>query len=149
MWVEYQLMSSRVLVQPLLPPEENAINVKIVNDDSSVISKWSFKLIDDPRVVIYNRHRFTKQATSIYFPFQTSYLSQNNHLVYTMPIVVCSLLFNVPRFFELRTEMRPANVTTYNLDNGTNTTEEIMMPTLVTKLRQRFFFVTDEEPKIS
>jgi hypothetical protein len=66
-----------------------------------------------------------------------------------MPIVVCSLLFNVPRFFELRTEMRPANVTTYNLDNGTNTTEEIMMPTLVTKLRQRFFFVTDEEPKIS
>jgi len=45
--------------------------------------------------------------------------------------------------------MRPANVTTYNLDNGTNTTEEIMMPTLVTKLRQRFFFVTDEEPKIS
>ena len=28
--------------------------------------------------------------------------------------------------------MRPANVTIYNLDNNTNTTEEIMMPTLIT-----------------
>ena len=63
--------------------------------------------------------------------FQTSFFSQNNHLVYTLPIVVCSLLFNVPRFFELRTEMRPVNVTSYNLDNGTNTTEQIMMPTLL------------------
>ncbi len=37
----------------------------IVNDDSSVISKWSFKLIDDPRVVIYDRHKFKVQATGV------------------------------------------------------------------------------------
>ncbi len=39
-------------------------HVTVVNDDSSVISKWSFKLIDDPRVVIYNHHRFILQATT-------------------------------------------------------------------------------------
>ncbi len=33
-------------------------HLMIVNDDSSIISWWSFKLIDDPRVVIYDRHRF-------------------------------------------------------------------------------------------
>ncbi len=38
-------------------------HVTIINYDASVISKWSFKLIDDPRVVIYNRHRFIIQAT--------------------------------------------------------------------------------------
>ncbi len=38
-------------------------HVSIVNDDSSVVSKWSFKLIDDPRVVIYSCHRFIIQAT--------------------------------------------------------------------------------------
>jgi hypothetical protein len=38
-------------------------HVMIVNDDSSVISKWSFKLIDDPGVIIYDRHRFIIQAT--------------------------------------------------------------------------------------
>ncbi len=38
-------------------------HVMIVNDDASVISKWSFKLIDDPRAVIYDCHRFIIQAT--------------------------------------------------------------------------------------
>jgi len=37
--------------------------VTIVNDDSSVISKLSFKLIVNPRVIIYDCHRFTIQAT--------------------------------------------------------------------------------------
>jgi hypothetical protein len=37
--------------------------VTIVNDDSSIVSKLSFKLIDDPRVVIYDRYRFIIQAT--------------------------------------------------------------------------------------
>jgi hypothetical protein len=101
------------------------------------------------QLVNYDRKKLFTVPENSTFLFQTSYFSQNNHLVYTLPIVVCSLLFNVPRFFELRTEMRPANVTTYNLDNGTNTTEEIMMPTLVTKLRNLFFLITDEEPKIS
>ncbi len=40
-------------------------HMTIVNDDSSVISKWSFKLIDDPIVVIYERHRFIIQATAL------------------------------------------------------------------------------------
>ncbi len=35
----------------------------IVNDDSSVVSKWSFKLIDNPKVVIYDHHRFVTQGT--------------------------------------------------------------------------------------
>jgi hypothetical protein len=38
-------------------------HVTIVNDDSSIISKWSFKLSDDPRVVIYDCHWFKIQAT--------------------------------------------------------------------------------------
>ncbi len=38
-------------------------HVTIVNDDSSIISKWSFKLSDDPRVVIYDCHTFIIQAT--------------------------------------------------------------------------------------
>ncbi len=40
-------------------------HLMIVNDDSSVISKWSFKLIDNPRVIIYDRHRFIIQATDL------------------------------------------------------------------------------------
>ncbi len=35
-------------------------HVMIVNDDSSIISKWSIKFIDDPSVVIYNRHMLYK-----------------------------------------------------------------------------------------
>ncbi len=41
-------------------------HVTIVNDDSSVINKWSFKLIDDPRIVIYDRHKFIIQATDLF-----------------------------------------------------------------------------------
>ncbi len=40
-------------------------HVTIVNDDSSIVSKWSFKLIDDPRVIIYDHHRFIIQATGV------------------------------------------------------------------------------------
>ncbi len=35
----------------------------IVNDDSSVVIKWSSKLIDAARGIIYDRHMFTVQAT--------------------------------------------------------------------------------------
>ncbi len=38
-------------------------HVTIVNDDSSVVSKRSLKLIDDPSVVIYDQYRFIIQAT--------------------------------------------------------------------------------------
>jgi hypothetical protein len=40
-------------------------HVTIVNDDSSIVSKWSIKLIDDPSVIIYDRHRFLIQATDV------------------------------------------------------------------------------------
>jgi hypothetical protein len=40
-------------------------HVMIANDDSRVVSKWSFKLIDDLRVIIYDRHRFIIQATAL------------------------------------------------------------------------------------
>ncbi len=40
-------------------------HVMIVNYNSSVISKYNFKLIDDPRVAIYNHHRFIIQATNV------------------------------------------------------------------------------------
>jgi hypothetical protein len=38
-------------------------HVTIVNDDSSIVTKWSSKLIDAARGVIYNRHMFILQAT--------------------------------------------------------------------------------------
>jgi hypothetical protein len=38
-------------------------HVAIVNDDSSIIIKWSSKLIDATRGVIYDHHIFIVQAT--------------------------------------------------------------------------------------
>jgi len=35
----------------------------IVNDDSSVVIKWSFKFIDAARGVIYDHHMFIVQTT--------------------------------------------------------------------------------------
>ncbi len=37
--------------------------MKIVNDDSRVITKLDTSLTDNARVVIYNRHMFIVQAT--------------------------------------------------------------------------------------
>ncbi len=37
--------------------------VTIIIDDSSVISKWSFKLIDDPRILIYDNNTLIVQTT--------------------------------------------------------------------------------------
>ncbi len=48
----------------------------IVNDDSSVIIKWSFKLIDTARGVIYDRHMFIVQAL-----MAKSYSILNEHYV--------------------------------------------------------------------
>jgi hypothetical protein len=41
----------------------NYKHVMIVNDTSSGVIKWSFKLIDAARGVIYDRHVFILQAT--------------------------------------------------------------------------------------
>ncbi len=38
-------------------------HMTIVKYDSSVVSKWSFKLIDDTSVIIYDRNMFIIQAT--------------------------------------------------------------------------------------
>ncbi len=38
-------------------------HVMIVNDNSSVTNKWSFKLIDNARVIIYDHNRFLIEAT--------------------------------------------------------------------------------------
>ncbi len=37
--------------------------ITIVNDDSSIINKLETSLIDDARVVIYDRHMYIVQAT--------------------------------------------------------------------------------------
>ncbi len=37
----------------------------IVNDDSKVINKLEASLIDDARVIIYDRHMFIVQATDL------------------------------------------------------------------------------------
>ncbi len=42
-------------------------HVMIVNDDSSVISNWSFKPIDDTKFIIYNHNMFIIQTRSLYY----------------------------------------------------------------------------------
>jgi hypothetical protein len=42
-------------------------HMTIVDDDSSIVIKWSSKLIDAATGVIYDRHMFIVQATDIYF----------------------------------------------------------------------------------
>ncbi len=37
----------------------------IVNDDFSSVSKWSSKLIEDARVIIYDRNVFILKATEL------------------------------------------------------------------------------------
>ncbi len=44
------------------------------------------------------------------------------HLFYTAPILVLSLLFNIPRFFELQVEFVPTNATVADPDTGENVT---------------------------
>jgi hypothetical protein len=39
-------------------------HVMILNDDSSIFRRWSIKLIDNPRVVNYDCHRFIIQDTN-------------------------------------------------------------------------------------
>jgi hypothetical protein len=41
--------------------------ITIVNDDSSIINKLETSLIDNARVIIYNRHMFIVQATGAEF----------------------------------------------------------------------------------
>ncbi len=51
------------LLDPLV--EQSAqISIMIVNGDSSIINKLETSLIDDARVVIYDRHMFIVLATA-------------------------------------------------------------------------------------
>jgi len=40
--------------------------ITIVNDDSSIVSKLETSLIDDAKVVIYDRHMFIVQSTGVF-----------------------------------------------------------------------------------
>jgi hypothetical protein len=40
-------------------------HMMIINDDSSVVIKWSFKLIDVARCITYDHHMFIVQATEM------------------------------------------------------------------------------------
>ncbi len=47
--------------------------ILIVNDNSSIVSKWQASLIDDARVIIYNHKVFIIQATDESFCVELSY----------------------------------------------------------------------------
>ncbi len=57
-------------------------HVMIINDDSSIVNKWKFKLIDDARVVIYIRNKFIIQATGdrIWQLIHTNYLNMYKYV---------------------------------------------------------------------
>ncbi len=40
-------------------------HIMVVNDESSIVNKFETSLSDDARVIIYNRHMFTVQATGV------------------------------------------------------------------------------------
>ena len=55
-----------------------------------------------------------------------------------------SIIFNIPRFFELRTEMTPMNQTSYNDTIGENITQEIFLPMVVpTEVRDNLKYSRD------
>ncbi len=65
-------------------------HVKIVNDNSRVVNKGSFKLIDDGRVVIYNRNRFIIQATDPFIHVRDSgSVNRCSITLYDLSIMVC------------------------------------------------------------
>ncbi len=47
----------------------------IVNDDSRVVNKLEASLINDARVVIYDRHMLIVQATELYETFGTCFFA--------------------------------------------------------------------------
>ncbi len=53
----------------------------IVNDDSRVITKLETSLTDNERVIIYYRHKFIVQATSLTFVNGTGPYLYEKHLV--------------------------------------------------------------------
>ena len=59
------------------------------------------------------------------------------HLYYTLPIVFFSLVFNIPRFFDLKTGMVARNVTVYNETLGEDVKVEVeILGVIATDLRK-------------
>jgi hypothetical protein len=59
----------------------NYKHLMIVNDDSSIVIKWSSKLINAARGVIYDRHMFLVQATELVLSFQSVAIASTNVLM--------------------------------------------------------------------
>ncbi len=72
-------------------------HVTIVNDDSSVVNKQSFKLIDDARVVIYDRNRFiiwvTSYITSLLIVSFRYFQKRKNHWAWSKMMYSLGLFF--------------------------------------------------------
>ena len=74
---------------------------------------------------------WTTVAVSVerYLTVCLNYRSDKIHLFYTAPILMVSFVFNVPRFFELRTVVEPHNVTRFDeITNETIITDVIEKP---------------------
>ncbi len=85
-------------------------HVMIINDDSRVVSKWRFKLIDDARAIIYDRNMFIMQATGHQSLRQrTTYLTTHSNLynkIVNFEIYNCKKIIgydDLMRFFRLFT----------------------------------------------
>jgi len=76
----------------------------IVNDDSSIVNKWSYKLIDAARGVIYDRHMFIVQATG--FALNRTYfvldmvITKKKSIIWLTP--ACSRLSSLAALASLR-----------------------------------------------
>jgi hypothetical protein len=55
----------------------------IINDNSSVVNKWSSKLIDAARGLIYNRHTFIVQATEVSFSLIDRHLGKKMNIFFS------------------------------------------------------------------
>jgi len=55
------------------------IHMTIINDDSSIVIKWSSNLIDAARGVIYDCHMFKVQATHCPFTYKLRFLIVKTH----------------------------------------------------------------------
>jgi hypothetical protein len=58
-------------------------HVMIINDDSSIVIKFSFKLIDATRGILYDRHMFIVQATEQTGLNAATLLTTNKHRFHT------------------------------------------------------------------
>lgn len=55
---------------------------------------------------------------------------QVQHLYYTLPIILFAFVFNIPRFFELRTELASVNATVFNETLGADVNVSLVQPKL-------------------